>query len=269
MTPDIASRDYLIAALAFQLELGADEAIGDEFIDRRAAPAPMPQEAPSPRAAAEAPAAAAAIDSAEPARLAAEAADLAALADAVAAFEHPLKRGARNCVFADGNPAARVMIIGEAPGRDEDMQGRPFVGRSGQLLDRMLAAIGLDRASTDAAKAVYITNILPWRPISNRTPSVEEAALFLPFVQRHIALIDPEIIIAMGNVSAKSLLETTTGITRLRGAWQSKALGGRERPVLPMLHPAYLLRQPMDKHKAWHDLLVLDQRLRDEAATPG
>lgn len=261
-TIDSQTRDALLAALAFQVELGADEAIGDVFIDRRAAPAPKapPKEAAKPVAATPAP------DSGEAARLAGAAPDLAALAAALAGYEHPLKSGARNCVFSDGNPAARVMIIGEAPGRDEDMQGKPFVGRSGQLLDRMLAAIGLDRASADPASAVYIANILPWRPMANRTPSVEEAGIFLPFVQRHIELIDPEIIVTMGNVSSKALLETTTGITKLRGDWMKARLGGRERPVLPMLHPAYLLRQPMDKHKAWHDLLMLEQRLKEATA---
>ena len=154
------------------------------------------------------------------------------------------------------------MIVGEAPGRDEDIQGKPFVGRSGQLLDRMLAAIGLARGSEKAASTVYITNILPWRPLGNRTPSVEEVSLYLPFVQKHIQLIDPEFVIPMGNVSMKALLDTTTGIMRMRGKWMEARLGGRERPVLPMLHPAYLLRQPMDKGKAWADLLALEERIK-------
>ena len=153
------------------------------------------------------------------------------------------------------------MIVGEAPGRDEDIQVLPFVGRSGQLLDKMLAAINLNRQSEDPSSAVYIANILPWRPLSNRTPSVDEAAAFHPFIDRHIALIDPALVITMGNVSTKTLLDTKTGIMRMRGKWTEATLGGKTRPVLPMLHPAYLLRQPQDKRHAWADLLSLQSHL--------
>jgi len=272
MSESTAPRDALLAALAYQVEMGADEAIGDAFIDRTVIVEEKPREPQTAASASPKPAPASSqspypspsIDaaSADASTLAAQTGDLSSLAAALEAFPHPLKAGARNCVFADGNPEARIMIVGEAPGRDEDIQGKPFVGRSGQLLDRMLAAIGLARGSEKAASAVYITNILPWRPLGNRTPSVEEVSLYLPFVQKHIQLIDPEFVIPMGNVSMKALLDTTTGIMRMRGKWMEARLGGRERPVLPMLHPAYLLRQPMDKGKAWADLLALEERVK-------
>ena len=174
--------------------------------------------------------------------------------------QRDLKMGARNLVFFDGNPAARVMIIGEAPGRDEDMQGKPFVGRAGQLLDRMLAAIGMARHADDPARAVYITNVLPWRPPQNRDPTPEEIAMLLPFVQRHVELVDPELVVLMGNTSCQAGLGRR-GITRLRGTW-TQAYG---RPALPMFHPAGLLRNPHNKRHAWADLLELQARLEGEA----
>jgi DNA polymerase len=240
------------AALEWQLELGADEAIGERPVDRFAL------ETGARTAAAQAvPAAAPAVpgeaDPVAVARSAAGAAgDLAALRAALAAYEHcELKNGARNLVFSDGAPGARVMIVGEAPGRDEDREGRPFVGRAGQLLDRMLDAIGLDRRS------VYITNVLPWRPPQNRDPQMEEIAMMQPFLRRHIALAAPEVLVVMGNISAQALLGRR-GITRLRGQW-AEAEGC---PVLPMVHPAYLLRNPAAKREAWADLLSLQARLR-------
>ena len=170
------------------------------------------------------------------------------------AFSHcDLKLGASQLVFADGRPGARVMIVGEAPGRDEDRAGRPFVGRAGQLLDRMLAAIGLGR---DAS--VYITNVMPWRPPQNRDPRPEEIAMMKPFLARHVALAAPDLLVLVGNISCQAVLGKR-GITRLRGTWQ-EALG---RPALPMLHPAYLLRQPLAKRETWADLLALQARLRD------
>jgi len=197
------------------------------------------------------------------ARAAAEAApDLDALAMAMQAFELcPLKRGAKSFVFADGQAEARVMIVGEAPGRQEDIAGKPFVGQAGQLLDRMLAAIELDRAAADPARAVYITNVLPWRPPSNRAPDEKEIAMMLPFLQRHIALANPDVILLMGNTPCQALLGRA-GITRMRGHWQ-EVLG---RPALPMFHPAYLLRQPIEKRAAWADLLLLKAKLRDLTA---
>ncbi|MEM8581438.1 MAG: uracil-DNA glycosylase, partial [Pseudomonadota bacterium] len=148
--------------------------------------------------------------------------------------------------------------LGEAPGRDEDIQGRPFVGRAGQLLDRMLAAIGIARSDPDPGRAVYITNVLPWRPPQNRDPRPDEIAMMLPFVERHIALAQPEFLILMGNISCQAMLGRK-GITRLRGIW-TEAAG---LPVLPMFHPAYLLRNPAMKRAAWEDLLSIQARLED------
>lgn len=247
------------ALLEWQIELGADEAIGDAPLDRF----DLPETAPKPAAPKTAGPALPDVvgEAADPvviARQMAEAApDLEGLRAAMEAFEYcDLKRGAQNFVFSDGTPSARVMIIGEAPGREEDLQGKPFVGRAGQLLDRMFAAIGLDRASPDAEAALYITNILPWRPPQNREPTAEEMAMMRPFVERHVALADPEVLVLMGNVSCQGILGRK-GITRLRGQW-TEALG---KPVLPMFHPAYLLRNPIMKREAWHDLLTLKARL--------
>ncbi|MEL6609092.1 MAG: uracil-DNA glycosylase [Pseudomonadota bacterium] len=258
------------AALEWQVELGVTEAIGDTPIDRyaqaaeevaaRAAAKAAPTEAqPQPQM----PAPAAGPDPvAEAEALAAGAFDLAALAEAQASYAHcELKRGARNFVFSDGVPGAPVMIIGEAPGADEDRQGKPFVGRAGQLLDRMLDAIGMSRT-----RDVYITNVLPWRPPQNRDPKADEVAMMMPFVRRHIALAGPKVLIAMGNHSCQALLGKK-GITRLRGQWHeaSDDLGGL--PILPMLHPAYLLRQPPAKRHAWADLLSLKGRLKSGDAS--
>jgi DNA polymerase len=256
-----------LAALAWQVELGADEAILDAPINRYAlsaeAPRPAKQAAPSAPSASALPVAPAAPASeSDPVMLAREAADVAsleALSQALANFPHcELKKGARSCVFSDGQAGAPVMIIGEAPGRDEDIQGKPFVGRAGQLLDRMLAAIGRDRAQADPAQAVYISNILPWRPPQNRDPKPDEIAMMLPFMERHVALADPKLIVLMGNIACQAMLGKR-GITRLRGSW-TEVLG---RPALPMFHPAYLLRNPHAKREAWADLLALQARLRE------
>jgi uracil-DNA glycosylase len=254
-----------LALLAWLVELGADEAICEEPIDRFAAsaertePAPrlprtaQPSTAPAiPRAPAPDP------DGIDTRALAAGCPSLEELRAALESFEGcALKKGARNTVFADGRPGARVMIVGEAPGRDEDITGLPFVGRSGQLLDRMFAAIGLSRSAESHADAVYITNVLPWRPLQNREPSADEMAMLMPFLRRHVALAAPEILILMGNAATRSLLETTTGITRLRGTWTTcEGL-----PALPMFHPAALLRDPEKKRLAWADLLEVRARL--------
>lgn len=246
-------------ALEWQVELGVDETICETPLNRYGLdptpPKPGPAAAPDPD-----PAPSAARDPVAVAKAAAAgAASLGALRDALAAYEQcDLKRGARSLVFADGNPAARVMVIGEAPGRDEDIQGRPFVGRAGQLLDRMLGCIGLARTSPDPATAVYITNVLPWRPPQNRDPQPAEIAMMLPFVERHVDLAGPDLLVLMGNVSCLAMLGRK-GITRLRGTWQ-EVLG---RPALPMFHPAYLLRNPHAKREAWSDLLMLQARLRE------
>jgi DNA polymerase len=252
-----------LALLDWQIELGATEAICDTPVDRYAlphntAPATAARAAGPKGAAAAPPKPAPEVDAVAEAKAAASAApDLAALQAAMAAFEHcPLKRGARNLVFSDGIAGAPVMIVGEAPGRDEDREGRPFVGRAGQLLDRMLAAIEMGRA--DEAAPVYITNVLPWRPPQNRDPSPEEIAMMRPFLLRHIALAQPKLLVVMGNISAQALLGKR-GITRLRGHW-TEAAG---LPALPMFHPAYLLRNPASKRESWADLLALKARLLD------
>ncbi|MGQ3488358.1 uracil-DNA glycosylase [Roseovarius pacificus] len=249
------------ALLDWQIELGVTEAICDAPVNRYEVPEKVAKPAVATAQTAP-PAAAPAADPVEEARAAARnAGSLEALQEAMAAFEHcDLKRGARNLVFADGNPTARVMIIGEAPGRDEDIQGRPFVGRAGQLLDRMFAAIGMARDATDAEKSVYITNVLPWRPPQNRDPKPTEIAMMVPFVQRHVELIAPEVIVLMGNISCQAGLGKR-GITRLRGHW-SESYG---KPTLPMFHPAYLLRSPHAKREAWADLLELQARLRGKS----
>ena len=181
---------------------------------------------------------------------------IAELRDAIAGFEGcNLKFTARSTVFADGNPEARLMLIGEAPGRDEDAQGLPFVGPSGQLLDRMLAAIGLDRTS------VYISNVLPWRPPGNRTPTPAETEICRPFIERHIELAKPDLMMLIGGSSAKTLLQTKNGIMSLRGKWANVAVGDRQIPTMPTLHPAYLLRTPAHKRLAWQDLLAVKSRL--------
>ncbi|MCV6594006.1 MAG: uracil-DNA glycosylase [Silicimonas sp.] len=246
------------AALEWQIACGVDEAILDAPVDRTEAKTPSkPEAAPAPT-----PIVREQVDPVALARAAAQAApDLDGLRTAMEAFDHcDLKRGARQLVFCDGQRNARVMIIGEAPGRDEDLQGKPFVGRAGQLLDLMFSHIGLSRTSPDANAALYITNVLPWRPPQNRDPKPDEMAMMLPFLERHVEFIDPDLIIAMGNHACQALLGKR-GITRLRGNWL-QALG---KPVLPMFHPAYLLRTNEAKREAWADLLSLQARLRDLA----
>jgi DNA polymerase len=197
------------------------------------------------------------LQEAETAReIAANCASLEELREALERFDLcALKQTAKNLVFSDGNPKARLMLVGEAPGRDEDIQGKPFVGRSGQLLDRMLGAIGYSRENA------YIANVLPWRPPGNRNPTDGELAMCRPFIERHIELVNPDVIAFLGGVSAKQMLGTTTGIMRLRGKWAVYSIGGREVPALPLLHPAYLLRQPAQKQLAWRDLLKLREKL--------
>ena len=280
-------RDDLVAALQWQIDVGADEAIADQPFDRFAAAA---QKAAEKAAAVAAPATAVTPDSsnaqsprttARPATsstatlasqdavaasarsMAEQASDLAALRDALAAFEGcSLKTTATNLVFGVGQEQADIMLIGEAPGRDEDRQGVPFIGASGQLLDVMLGYIGLSRDEN-----VYITNILPWRPPGNRQPTDAEIAACLPFLARHIALVSPKILIFLGGTSAKTLLGRNEGITRLRGHWYDYTSPALENagiapiPAMATLHPAYLLRQPAQKRAAWKDLLSVRQRL--------
>jgi DNA polymerase len=184
------------------------------------------------------------------------AASLEALRAILERFEGcALRTTASRLVFADGNPQARVMFVGEAPGYEEDRQGLPFVGRSGQLLDRMLAAIGLDRA------AVYIANIVPWRPPGNRTPTPQESAICLPFIQRQIELCDPDLLVCLGGPSAQTLLGVKEGILKVRGRLLAYHTGTREIRALATLHPAYLLRQPLQKRLAWRDFLAIRRAL--------
>src|SRR5215468_1384349 len=171
-----------------------------------------------------------------------------------------LKTTAKQLVFADGNPQARLMFVGEAPGRDEDIEGLPFVGRSGKLLDRMLAAIGLDR------KSVYIANIVPWRPPGNRTPTPQETAICLPFTQRQIELVDPDVLVCLGNPSTQTLLATKEGITKTRGRWFRYHTGTREIRAMPTFHPAFLLRNPISKRLAWRDFLAIKKALAAAAS---
>jgi uracil-DNA glycosylase family 4 len=271
-------REAALALLRWYVEMGADEAIGVEPEDRLAPPPPgipapaipaPPIRVQSPRPVPAAPPTAlteALGEAAQSARRLASGADsLAALAALVAGFDGcPLKRTATNTVFIDGNPAAPVMIIGEAPGADEDRIGRPFVGRAGQLLDRMLAAIGLDRGG------VLITNVIYWRPPGNRTPTAAEIASCLPFVFRLIGLAQPKVLVLSGGTAAGALLAQSQGITRLRGRWFDLAVPGLDQPVptLPMFHPSFLLRTPERKREAWRDLLSLRARL-DELLAAG
>jgi uracil-DNA glycosylase len=282
--------DMLRNALLLQIEAGADEAISDTPIDRfavRQPPAGLASARPSPataqRAVTRAPAPVVPSRAAAPATLvaagtvigaaratAAAAPTLADLRAALEAFDGcALKETATHTVFADGAANAPAMFIGEAPGAEEDRVGRPFVGVSGQLLDRMLAAIGLSRSLN-----AYITNILFWRPPGNREPSSEEIALCLPFVMRHIELVRPKVLVFLGGPSAKTLLGRAEGITRLRGKWHEFRTQGMyergEPPIAAMatFHPAYLLRTPGAKREAWRDLVAIKARLA-EAGAPG
>ena len=255
-----------LSALVWLIEAGADEAVGEVPVDRFAAkPAAVAKAAPAVKAAPVArPAVAAApkvvADPNDPIgeaiTRARGATSLAELKAALESYEGcALKRSATNTVFADGNPESRVLFIGEAPGRDEDRQGLPFVGRAGKLLDKMMAAIGLDRSSA------YITNVLNWRPPDNREPTPEEAAMCLPFLRRHIELVNPIVMILLGGTSVRHVMGMSDGIMKTRGRWLEYNVGGAMVPVMPTLHPAYLLRQPAHKKLAWRDLQAVERRI--------
>jgi uracil-DNA glycosylase family 4 len=253
--------------LAFYLEAGVDCALADEPVDRLAEPEIMPalsqpaQPKPAIRTAVAAPIVSAARAEAAQAPEAAiqsarEAARTAPTLEALRALMETfdgcaLKHTATKLVFADGNPEARVMFVGEAPGRDEDIEGLPFVGRSGKLLDRMIAAIGLDRSK------VYIANVIPWRPPGNRTPTPQETQICLPFIQRQIELVNPDVLVTLGNPSTQTLLSTREGIMRTRGRWFDYDTGTRTIRALPTFHPAYLLRSPSYKRMSWQDLRAI------------
>lgn len=267
-----ASREESLAALNWLVEAGADEATGDAPVDRfsaRAAVAPV-----VPQAAATAPKAVprpnpplaqikpttlvplATDGFGSAVEIAAKCRTLAELRSAMESFEgSQLKKLATNTVFADGNPNSRIMFIGEAPGYDEDKAGLPFVGRAGKLLDKMMAAIGLDRTRA------YIINVMPWRPPDNRNPDPGEVAMCIPFLRRHIELAQPRIMIMLGAVSARHVLGLNDGIMKLRGRWLEYRIGTEMIPVLPTLHPAYLLRQPAHKKLAWRDLQAVADKL--------
>jgi len=254
--PSDCEIDAAAAALRWWRQAGVDftvdEAPRDRFAPESAPPAPPAP--PSAPAAAIPPAEGGALASSE---LAAAASDLDTLRLNMESFEGcALKRTATQLVFADGVPGSRVMFVGEAPGGDEDKIGRPFVGRAGQLLDRMLAAIGLERSQ------VYIANVVPWRPPGNRTPTPQETQACLPFIRRQIELAAPEILVCMGLSSAQTLLGIKEGITKARGKWCAYRFDdGRELRALAMFHPAYLLRQPAQKRAAWADMRALSNAL--------
>lgn len=260
----------VLDALRLQIEWGADEALAELPLDRLAAPQPR---APAPPAPASRPAAAPmraapvqpailpvpGMAQAERARdIAAACNSLDELRAALAAFDGcPLSATATNLVFNDGNPETDLMLIGEGPGADEDRAGKPFVGKSGQLLDRMLASIGLDRTKC------LITNVVFWRPPGNRTPTDAEVQSCLPFLHRQIALVRPKRLVLVGGLSAKVLTGNPAGILRSRGKWVQVQVPGLEAPLpaLPTLHPAYLLRTPGAKREAWADLVLLRRTL--------
>ncbi len=204
-------------------------------------------------------------------KLAAESQTLEALAQAIGAFEGlSIRKNATNMVFADGNPESSIMLIGEAPGADEDVQGKPFVGASGELLDRILACVGLSRKAEDLNKAVYISNVLNWRPPGNRTPTQAEMDISLPFIERHIALVQPKVIILCGAVAAKSLLRLSDNMSKLRGSFHeykvSDIAEGTEIKGIPTIvtyHPAYLLSTPAQKKSVWADMLMLEEKLKE------
>src|SRR5216683_2413770 len=261
--------------LAFYLEAGVDCALADEPVNRLA----DPDIAPAPRDAAPAQGARPMLGKAMPAplpitrgepppapdaalasarELATTAPTLEALRALLETFDGcALKNTATRLVFADGNPQARVMFVGEAPGRDEDIEGLPFVGRSGQLLDRMMAAIGLDRT------CAYIANVIPWRPPGNRTPTPQESQICLPFIKRQIELANPDILVCLGGPSAATLLGITGGIRKSRGRWHVYDTGTREIRAIATFHPAYLLRTPLEKRFAWRDFQAIRAALAE------
>ncbi|MDB5540659.1 MAG: polymerase [Devosia sp.] len=259
------------AALDWYRAVGVDFAVGEEPVDRfaasaapsRARPAPVAEAAAArPVAAAPAPIAISlTADPTETTALAAGARTLDELRAVMEAYDGCLlKKRATQLVFADGNPEAEIMLVGEGPGEQEDLQGKPFVGRAGQLLDRMLGSIGLDRSK------VYIANMVPWRPPGNRDPTPEEMALCTPFLLRQVELVAPKFLVTLGNVPTKSLFRTENGITRMRGQWRDLTVGSHTMRALATLHPAYLLRTPASKALAWRDMLSLKQAIEGERA---
>lgn len=288
--------DIFADILAFHVEAGVDAAIGDAPVDRFQESAAEMSARAAARPAREAPARPAAASSARPApeprhpapaqpvapmpstpappppdvatlearEAAMSAPTLEALRAILEGFDGcPLKHTATRLVFSDGNPQARLMFVGEAPGRDEDIEGKPFVGRSGKLLDRMMAAIGLDRTGA------YIANVVPWRPPGNRTPTPQETAICLPFIRRQIELANPDVLVCLGGPSAQTLLGIKDGITKARGRWVEYGTGARTIPAIATFHPAYLLRTPLGKRMAWRDFLAISKALAELPARSG
>ena len=265
MTPEPAPT--IRQLLAFYLEAGVDCALTDEPVNRLSDDSiARPSEAPQPSLVRAAPAATVAASSnVSPAPEAAimsarEAARTAPSLEVLRALLEKfdgcaLKFTATRLVFADGNPQARIMFVGEAPGREEDIEGLPFVGRSGKLLDRMIAAIGLDRGNA------YIANVIPWRPPGNRTPTPQETQICLPFIQRQIELVNPDVLVTLGNPSTQTLLSTREGIMKTRGRWFDYDTGTRKIRALATFHPAYLLRSPLEKRFAWRDFVAIKKAL--------
>ncbi len=251
------SIDYhsAMAMLAWQVELGCDECTADVPVNRYEIPSLAPKIDQGSEATPVLASEPVFIDPISLGHVAAERAqDLDGLRAALESFEHcELSRGARNLVFADGTPGARVMIIGDPPSREEDREGRPFVGGAGELLDKMLSAIDLSRKSS-----VYLINVIPWRPPQNRDPKPDEINMIQPFLKRHIDLAKPDVLVVMGNQSCKILLGSHSNMS-LRGSWGELF----DKPVLPMLHPTYLLRNPTAKRETWDDLLSLKMRLSE------
>jgi DNA polymerase len=258
----VADKKAALAMLDWYQAMGVDEAIGEEPVDCFAAARLKPASRPAPEVKMASGPVRIAPRSARPAStrdVGAEVSTLRELEALVAGFEGcSLRRTAKSLCFARGSAEARIMLIGEAPGRDEDLQGKPFVGRAGQLLDRMLAAIGLSE------EHVYITNTVYWRPPGNRTPTPEEIEACAPFLTRQIELLSPSVLVLLGGAAAKTILGVSEGIMRLRGKWLTYPCAGRDLPALATLHPAYLLRKPEQKRYAWRDLLMLRAALDSE-----
>ena len=276
MTPEPAPT--IKQLLAFYLEAGVDCALADEAVNRLSDPAaaavaapvasepalpqpvrPQPAVMPAPRGEVAAAPEAAIASARDAARTAPS---LEALRALLETFDGcALKHTATRLVFSDGNPQARIMFVGEAPGRDEDIEGLPFVGRSGKLLDRMIAAIGLDRSKA------YIANVIPWRPPGNRTPTPQETQICLPFIQRQIELVNPDVLVTLGNPSTQTLLQTREGIMRTRGKWLNYDTGTRTIRAIATFHPAYLLRSPSYKRMSWLDLRAIAKALAENSSS--
>lgn len=266
-TPDISARDLL----AFYLETGVDCALSDEPVNRLSEQTTAEERTPSkpplfrnanttPKRPATEPMPAPDLAIASARELAPRARSLDELRALLEKFDDcALKSTATRLVFADGNPQAKIMFVGEAPGRDEDIQGLPFVGVSGKLLDLMLGAVGRDRTS------VYIANIIPWRPPGNRDPSPQETQICLPFIKRQIELVDPDILVCLGKPSSQAVLELKDGIMKTRGKWHDYDTGSRKIRAMATFHPAYLLRQPIYKRLAWQDFRAIRKALAQTA----